>query len=240
MIMKSLHIITPVKDNIAFTLQTVEAVLSSQLEVPHTYTVYNDNSTEENTRLLEDAAREMDFQLVNLSELTSHPSPNYLFVLQREQQLCLQEDAGLLIVESDVTVRPDTLQGLWQGAQEHTDAGIVASVTVDEEGKVNYPYLYAKKWETGCHETRRHCSFCCSLLTPELLRRVDFGELDSSKNWFDVTISHRSVEKGLRNYVYTQLPVLHRPHGSRPWKQLKHKNPLKYYWLKFTKGLDKI
>ena len=39
---------------------------------------------------------------------------------------------------------------------------------------------------------------------------------------------------------YTSLPVLHRPHQSRPWKQLKYKNPLKYYWLKFTKGLDKI
>jgi hypothetical protein len=34
--------------------------------------------------------------------------------------------------------------------------------------------------------------------------------------------------------------VTHRPHASRPWKQLKYKNPLKYYWLKLTKGLDKI
>jgi len=36
------------------------------------------------------------------------------------------------------------------------------------------------------------------------------------------------------------LTVWHRPHSSRPWKQLKYTNPLKYYWLKFTKGLDKI
>ena len=238
--MKSIHIITPVKDNIGFTMQTVEAILSSSLEMPHTYTVYNDFSTDENTQLLAEASSDKGFQLVNLSDLTTHPSPNYLLVLQRERRQCLEEDAGLLIVESDVTVRPDTLQGLWQTAQDHPDAGIVASVTVDEDDQVNYPYLYARKWKQECQETSHHCSFCCSLLTPELLRRVDFDQLDATKSWFDVTISHRSVEQGLKNYLCMQLPVLHRPHGSRPWKQLKYKNPLKYYWLKFTKGLDKI
>ena len=46
--------------------------------------------------------------------------------------------------------------------------------------------------------------------------------------------------KGFHNYLFINLPVLHRPHGSRPWKKLKYTNPLKYYWLKYTKGLDKI
>ena len=55
-----------------------------------------------------------------------------------------------------------------------------------------------------------------------------------------VTISHQSLKEGFKNYLFTTLPVWHRPHGSRPWKQLKYKNPLKYYWLKYTKGLDKI
>ena len=238
--MERLHIITPVKDSIDSTLETVRAVMVSQLDVPHTYTLYNDFSTPENTTRLEEASREMGFQLVNLSELTDHPSPNYLFVLQRERKMCLEDSAGLLIVESDVTVRPETLQGLWNGAKTHTDAGIVASVTVDEEGAINYPYLYAKGKENQVLDTRRHCSFCCSLLTTELLQRVDFDKLDAGKSWFDVTISHRSLESGLHNLLYTSLPVLHRPHGSRPWKQLKYTNPLKYYWLKLTKGLDKI
>lgn len=238
--MERLHIITPVKDSIDSTLDTVRAVMASQLDVPHTYTLYNDFSTPENTARLEEASREMGFQLVNLSELTDHPSPNYLFVLQRERKMCLEDSAGLLIVESDVTVRPETLQGLWNGAKTHTDAGIVASVTVDEEGAINYPYLYAKGKENQVLDTRRHCSFCCSLLTTELLQRVDFDKLDAGKSWFDVTISHRSLESGLHNLLYTSLPVLHRPHGSRPWKQLKYTNPLKYYWLKLTKGLDKI
>ena len=238
--MKKLHIITPVKDSIDSTLETVRAVMASQLDVPYTYTLYNDFSTPENTQRLEEASREMDFQLVNLSDLTDHPSPNYLFVLQRERKMCLEEDAALLIVESDVIVRPDTLQGLWNGALKHEDAGVVASVTVDDAGNINYPYLYAKGKENQVLDTRRHCSFCCSLLTTELLRRVDFDKLDGTKSWFDVTISHRSLEAGLHNYLFTSLPVIHRPHGSRPWKQLKYKNPLKYYWLKFTKGLDKI
>ena len=76
--------------------------------------------------------------------------------------------------------------------------------------------------------------------TPEFLRAFDFRELDASKNWFDVTLSHEALKAGFRNYVFANLPVWHRPHGSRPWKQLKYKNPLKYYWLKYTKGLDKI
>ena len=238
--MEKLHLITPVKDNIDLTLATVRAVLASDLDVPHTYTVYNDYSTAENTLRLEEASREMGFQLVNLSDLTTHPSPNYLLVLQRERRMCLEENAGLLIVESDVTVRPGTLQGLWRGAVERPDAGIAASVTVDEEGAINYPYQYAQGRENQVVDTRRHCSFCCSLLTPELMRRVDFDQLDQTKSWFDVAISHRSLEQGLHNYLFTTLPVLHRPHGSRPWKQLKYRNPLKYYWLKLTKGLDKI
>ena len=175
--MKKLHIITPVKDNVPSALETARAILSSRLDAPHTYTIYNDFSTDESTRQLDEASQELGFRLVNLSDLTTHPSPNYLLVLQREQKLCLEEDAALLIVESDVVVRPETLQGLWKAAQEHADAGIVASVTVDDDGVINYPYLYAKGKENQVLDTRRHCSFCCSLLTPELLRRVDFEQL---------------------------------------------------------------
>lgn len=238
--MEKLHIITPVKDSIDSTLETVRAVLASKLLVPYTYTIYNDFSTPENTARLQQASKEMGFRLVNLSDLTSHPSPNYLLVLQRERRACMEENAGLLIVESDVTVRPDTLQGLWDGASRHEDCGIAASVTVDEAGRINYPYGYAKGHENEEIDNRRHCSFCCSLLTPTLFRKVDFEALDASKSWYDVTISHRSLEEGLHNYLYTTLPVLHRPHASRPWKQLKYKNPLKYYWIKWTKGFDKI
>lgn len=238
--MNSLHIITPVKDSIDFTLETIRAVLESDIRVPYTYTVYNDFSTPENTRRLEEASRTMGFTLVHLSDLTTHPSPNYLLVLQRARRTAIEADAGLLIVESDVVVKRHTLQSLFDGAGSRPDCAIAAAVTVDEHEQINYPYLYARGNEGRIYPEKKHCSFCCSLLTPEFLRAFDFDRLDAGKNWFDVTISHQALSMGYRNYLFANLTVWHRPHGSRPWKQLKYKNPLKYYWLKFTKGLDKI
>ncbi len=238
--MKQLHIITPVKDSIDSTLETIRAVLASHFTVPFTYTLYNDFSTPENTLRLQQAAQEMGFELVNLSDLTTHPSPNYLLVLQTAQRRALEADAALCIVESDVVVQPHTLQSLFDQAAQRNDCGIAASVTVDDEGSINYPYLFARGRENQVVDTRKHCSFCCSLLTPALLAAFPFTQLNPEKNWFDVTISHESLQKGFHNYLFTNLPVIHRPHQSRPWKQLKYKNPLKYYWLKYTKGLDKI
>ena len=238
--MKCIHIITPVKDSIDSTLDTVRAIMSSDIKVPFTYTIYNDFSTPENTLRLEEASKEYGFQLVNLSDLTDHPSPNYLLVLQKTQQEAIEAKAGLLIVESDVTVQPNTLQSLFDGAIERKDCGMAAAITTDESGAINFPYLYAKGRKPKVYDEKKRFSFCCTLLTLDYLKAFDFHQLDASKNWFDVTISHESLNKGFHNYLFINLPVLHRPHGSRPWKQLKYTNPLKYYWLKFTKGLDKI
>ena len=238
--MKSLHIITPVKDSIDTTIDTIKAIMSSDIKVPFTYTIYNDFSTPENTQRLEKASKEYGFQLINLSDLTDHPSPNYLLVLQKTQKEAIEANAGLLIVESDVTVQKDTLQALFDGAIGRKDCGMAAAVTTDENGDINFPYLYAKGRKPQVYDEKKRFSFCCTLLTPTFLKAFDFHLLDPTKNWFDVTISHESIHKGFHNYLFINLPVLHRPHGSRPWKQLKYTNPLKYYWLKFTKGLDKI
>lgn len=238
--MKCIHIITPVKDSIDSTLETAKAILGSELKVPYTYTIYNDFSTPENTRRLEEASKELGFRLVNLSDLTDHPSPNYLLVLQTTQKEAIVADAGLVIVESDVTVKPDTLQALYEGAMQRKDCGMAAAITTDENGTINFPYLYAKGRKPQVYDEKKRFSFCCTLLTTNYLKAFSFQELDATKNWFDVTISHESLKRGFHNYLFINLPVLHRPHGSRPWKQLKYTNPLKYYWLKFTKGLDKI
>ena len=131
--MKCLHIITPVKDSIDSTLETVKAIMESDILVPFTYTVYNDFSTEENTHRLEEAARQWNFRLVNLSDLTDHPSPNYLLVLQTAQKEAIEADAGLLIVESDVIVKKNTLQSLYNGALQQKQCGIAAAVTTDKE-----------------------------------------------------------------------------------------------------------
>lgn len=238
--MKHLHIITPVKDSIESTLETVKAVLASDIKVPYTYTIYNDFSTDENTALLEKYSKELGFELVNLRDLTDHPSPNYLLVLRRCQKLAIEAGADMLLVESDVVVDKGTLQGLVDGAAEREDCAIAASVTVNDEGVINYPYCYAKGHEGEVWCVKKHCSFCCSLLTNKFLKAYDFEQLNPDKHWFDVTISQMALKIGFKNYLFCNLPVIHRPHASRPWKQLKYTNPLKYYWIKFTKGFDKI
>lgn len=238
--MKSLNVITPVKDSIDSTLDTIKSIMNSEIKVPYSYTIYNDFSTEENTRILINASKEYGFRLINLSDLTEHPSPNYLMVLQMAQKESIENQSGLLIVESDVTVNKNTLQDLFDGALKRKDCGMAASITTDESGIINFPYLYAKGRKSQVYDEKKRFSFCCTLLTLDFLKSFDFQLLDANKNWFDVTISHESIKKGFHNYLFVNLPVLHRPHGSRPWKQLKYTNPLKYYWTKFVKGLDKI
>ena len=170
--MKQLIIITPVKDSIDLTLQTVEAVLASDIRVPFVYRVYNDFSTPENTARLEDAAGRLGFELVNLSDVTDHPSPNYRLVLQMAQADAIKADAGLLIIESDVVVKKDTIQQLYEGALERPDCGIAAAVTVDEQENVNFPYLFARKREKRVYAEKKRFSFCCSLLTLDFLKRI--------------------------------------------------------------------
>ena len=238
--MKKLHIITPVKDSIDTTIDTINAIVASEISIPTVYTLYNDFSTDENTARLKQLSETTGFELINLCNLTDHPSPNYLLTLQTAQEKALADEADLLIVESDVEVGRLTIQQLWEGAHSMPDCGLAAAVTVDEKGKVNYPYTYAAKWKKTVIENHRHCSFCCTLLTHEFLSQFDFHDLDPSNHWHDVKISHKSLKLGFKNYLFMTLPVHHRPNSSRPWKQLKHSNPLLYYWRKYTKGLDKI
>jgi hypothetical protein len=116
----------------------------------------------------------------------------------------------------------------------------MTAVTVDESGVVNFPYLYASSYPSSIIKTRKRLSFCCSILSNSLLSAYDFKFLDPDKSWFDVFISHKSRKLGFNNYLITKLPILHRPHSSRPWKQLKYSRPWKYYFLKILKQRDKI
>ncbi|GAP72747.1 glycosyltransferase family A protein [Candidatus Symbiothrix dinenymphae] len=240
--MKKIHIITPVKDSLETTIQTIESIMASDIACPFEYTVYNDFSSDENSAKLAALSQEKGFNLLNLSDLTQHPSPNYLLVLQTAQQRALSENAHLIIIESDVTVQRDTIQTLYQLAiaNDQLPVGMVAAVTVDAAGEVNFPYLFAKKYKHEAVKTNKRLSFCCTLLTNAFLSKFDFRHLNPDKNWYDVTISHQSVKLGFANYLLMNTPVLHSPHSSRPWKLLKYTNPVKYYWLKYTKKLDKI
>ena len=227
------HIIMPVKDS----LQTAETAIRAITEGGHRLTVYDDFSEPENAARLDQLHDELGIEVVHLNERTDHPSPNYRLVLIDAQRECLRRGTHLIIVESDVTVQQDTMKRLEKAVQ--TGVGLVAAVTTDEQGQINFPYEYARTYrEDGV--CRKRLSFCCTLLTNEFLQTYDFEQLDNTKNWYDVTISHMAQKLGFINILQISNPVIHTPHSSRPWKRLKYTNPLLYYWRKLTQGRDKI
>lgn len=218
-------------------MQTAEEAIRAIVESGYTLTVYDDYSSAETAARLDALHEELGIEVVHISEHIAHPSPNYRWVLQTAQRKALEEGCHLVIVESDVIVGKETITRL----QEAVSAGVgmVAAVTTNEQGEINFPYEYAR----SIHEDgscKKRFSFCCTLLTTELLRAYSFEQLDATKNWYDVFISHLSVQSGLQNILQISNPVLHKPHSSRPWKQLKYTHPLRYYWRKLTQGLDKI
>lgn len=238
--MNNLHIITPVKDSLDTTLKTIECISIAEKSFSANYTIYNDFSSEETTERLNTSAQKFDYEIINLKDITNHPSPNYLLVLQMAQKKALSDDAHLLIIESDVLVQRDTIQKLYDYCKLLDRPGMIAAVTTDADGVVNFPYLYARNFKSKVVNTKKRLSFCCTLLTNDFLRQFDFALLNPEKSWYDVFISHKSIELGFNNYLITTLPVLHLPHSSRPWKQLKYTNPIKYYWRKLIDKRDKI
>lgn len=231
-------VITPVKDSLVTTTETIISVLQSDGDF--TYCIYNDFSSDETTEKLKFLSTTHKFELINLAEITNTPSPNYRLVLQMAQKKALSLGLPLIIVESDVEVKPNTLSELVKQSSHLNNCGMVASVTTDTEGKINFPYLNFRKTKSAVVKTRHSLSFCCTLLTPALLTQYNFDELSSDKHWYDVSISRKSISLGLNNYLLLSHPVIHKPHSSRPWKQLKYTNPMKYYYQKLIKRLDRI
>ena len=227
------HIIMPVKDSLQTAEESIRAIVSSG----YTLTVYDDNSEADNAARLDDLAKELGICVIHISEHTANPSPNYRWVLIQAQRECLKNGENLIIVESDVIVSKSTIYELCKFIRSRI--GLIAAVTTSEDGTINFPYEYARNIrEDGV--CRKRFSFCCTLLTNEFLQAYDFNQLDPTKNWYDVHISHISQKLGFDNILQVSNRVLHKPHSSRPWKQLKYTNPLLYYWRKLTKGLDKI
>jgi len=213
----------------------------SPVKVDFTYIIYNDFSAPTaKTALIEKQTAGGGFELINMEDITDTPSPNYRLVLIDAQKKALEMGVPLVILESDVTVQPDTLGKLLAFSRKHPDCGMAGAVTVDESGAVNFPYLNHRNEALPVIETSHSLSFCCTLLTPALLNTVAFSALAADKDWYDVHISRLSRHAGFKNYLLMDTPVLHRPHSSRPWKRLKYSNPLKYYFLKFFHRKDRI
>jgi hypothetical protein len=235
--MDNILIITPVKDSIVTSFESITLVCQSKKDFP--YRVYNDHSLPESRTVLEHGMA-LGYELINIEDNIKTPSPNYRYTLIDAQQKALEINAHLLIVESDVFVKPETISTLLKILGKEANCGMIAAITTDESGEINFPYCHIKKGSEGVISTKHRVSFCCTLLTTKLLQSIDFNQLSPDKHWYDVQISKASRKLGFRNLIDTDLKVVHKPHSSRPWKKLKYENPLKYYFLKLTNKLDRI
>lgn len=231
-------IITPVKDSPETTKRTIEAVTGADGDFE--YYVFNDFSLPYTKSLLEETSKQHGFHLINLEDLTTKPSPNYKMVLEMAQQTALAKNKPLIIIESDVVIKKDTIVELLKLAADKPDAGLIGAITTDEAGNYNFPYACEKHKSADVVDTPRSLSFCCTLIMPGFLHKFDFSTLDNTKDWYDVSISRQARKAGFSNYLAKGIEVLHLPHSSRPWKQLKYTNPLRYYCRKFFRRYDRI
>lgn len=231
-------VITPVKDSPATTEKTIEAVCQS--DCPLEYIVYNDFSQPQTKKLLIKNQKKWKFHIVHLEEITNTPSPNYKLVLQMAQKAAIEKEIPLIIVESDVVIKSDTISQLLKISAANQKAGLVGAITVDQNGNYNFPYKFEKQKSSQIVDTSHSLSFCCTLLTLGFLKSFSFTDLSHKKDWFDVTISRKSKKYGFNNYLAKGVEVLHLPHSSRPWKNMKYSNPMMYYLKKLIHKRDRI
>lgn len=231
-------IITPVKDSFQTTKLTVKAISEAHGDFIHY--VFNDFSQPETKLLLEKAKVQFGFQLVHLEDITTTPSPNYKLVLEIAQKMALKNKCPLIIIESDVIIKPDTISGLLEILNSKSNSGLIGAITIDNTGNYNFPYTFEKIKTNEIINTTHSLSFCCTLISNEFLKSFDFKLLSDKKDWFDVYISRQSERLGFKNYLAKHLEVLHLPHSSRPWKQLKYTRPILYYFKKLIYKRDRI
>ncbi len=237
--MKNLILITPVKDSLKITREVIHSLRSENTDIP--YYIFDDYSSRETKRWLEENSSRYGYTIVNLEKHVRKSPPNYRTTLIMARQLALEKKSNLAIVESDVYASHETILSLNKKAEELTDAGLVGAVTVDSSGEINFPYNYATAIDKPLiFASAKSVSFCCTIMSYQFLKKFDFNELPQKMDWFDVYISKKSRQMGFSNYVVKSLPVLHKPHSSRPWKHLKYKNPILYYLKKLIKRRDRI
>lgn len=231
-------VITPVKDSLNTTKRAIHAIM--QAEGDFSYYVFNDYSEAETRNYLETESKNQKFNLIHLEDIVNTPSPNYKTVLQKAQKLALDAEIPLIIIESDVVVKKDTIKSLLRIMKAKDKAGLIGAITIDEQGNYNFPYNFEKTKSDTIDNTTHSLSFCCTLISLPFLKQFSFSELAEDKDWFDVFISRQSKKAGFNNYLLKGVRVLHLPHSSRPWKNLKYTNPILYYLKKIFLKRDRI
>jgi hypothetical protein len=132
------------------------------------------------------------------------------------------------------------MSGLLEILKSKRNPGLIGAITVDQQGNYNFPYTFEKVKSNEILNTSHSLSFCCTLISLQFLQKFDFKILSQNKDWFDVYISRQSKKLGFSNYLAKGIEVLHLPHSSRPWKQLKYTKPILYYFNKIFYKRDRI
>ena len=101
-------IIMPVKDSLETAEQAIRAIVASG----HNVCVYDDYSSDENAARLDALQNELGIRVVHIREVLDHPSPNYRWVLNTAQREAIEKGQDLVIIESDVIVKADTIDKL--------------------------------------------------------------------------------------------------------------------------------
>lgn len=97
------------------------------------------------------------------------------------QQKAREYRVPLILIESDVVIRPNTITGLLEVTRQAVRPGLIGVITVNEQGEFNFPYSNVRKEATSWSETSRSLSFCCTLISCEFLDVYDFKELPLKK-----------------------------------------------------------
>jgi len=231
-------VVTPVKDSPDTSERTIQAICNSEEDFD--YYVFNDFSNNETKQMLQKSADKFGFHLINLEDITTAPPPNYRLVLEISQKKAVENQAPLIIIESDVIVKSDTIINLLHLNETLDKPGLTGAITTDSEGRYNFPYNFEKIKSSEVKKTRHSLSFCCTILSYSFLQATDFRNLPAKKDWYDITISRLSKKLGFNNYLAKNLEVLHAPHSSRPWKNLKYTNLPLYYIQKILRKRDRI
>ena len=231
-------VITPVKDSLNTTIKTVQAIAASDCDI--SYFIYDDFSSDDTKKYLDEHQKKYSYKVIHLEDVTSSPSPNYKLVLQLAQKRALDEHLPLIIVESDVIVKKDTISSLIKLVKNTKNAGMIGAITTNTNGEYNFPYEFEKTKSNEVIDTNHSLSFCCTLINTPFLEAFDFNQLSAKKDWYDIFLSRQSKKMDFKNYLAKGIEVVHLPHSSRPWKQLKYSNPMKYYLNKYLNKRDRI
>ncbi len=235
-ILSDLLIVTPVKNSLATTIKTIEAV--SQYRSRNEYLIFNDNSDSETLTWLEENSNRLGYTLLHAQELTPEGSPNQRALLIELQRRCRGRD--ILFVESDVIISQTTIPELLNAVNTLESPGLIGAVTVDVDGVPCFPHAHLKGKTGWVIELNSSISFCCTLLTHSFFSSFTASALSRKKEWFDIYLSKKARNSGYKNYILLNQKVFHRPHSSRPWKNLKYTHPIRYYLGKFFARRDRI